>query len=219
MPAAREFECYHQVDERSKGMAAFHGHEYYEIYMFICGSMLIAAEEKQYKPLPYTLFVFPPGVMHGCLADPGTSRYERIFGYVRRDVIAQMSTPDFPMLSMLDRAAKARQYCFHPSIQVAQAFVSLSDEIVHHAAEASPADTFLNRCRMMMLLALTCRSMDPAHAETDAHPTRIQDIVGYVSGHITESLPLDQLAARFSSANITCCACSRRIRASRCINM
>jgi len=104
MPANREFEVYHVVDGSDFKMASFHVHDHYEFYIYMSGNVDIAVEEKLYTPEPYSLFIYPPGVMHRAVARPDLERYERVYVYASRDCIKSMSTPEFPMMQIIENA-------------------------------------------------------------------------------------------------------------------
>lgn len=197
MPYAHEFELYHRKEDSPAHMDVFHAHDYYEFYIYLSGNIDIAVEEKLYTPKPYDLFIFPPGVMHRWAAKPNVGRYERVFLYIRCDCFESMSTPDFPMLHMVEQARSQHAYSFRPGVQSVSALVGLWDEIICSSGLSDPADRLLNRCRVNMLLASICRLITPKTEEKQTIPTRTRDIITYINEHLTEPLTLDALAEHF----------------------
>lgn len=197
MPDGREYEVHHAVSEEPENMIAFHAHDYYECYIYISGSIEMVIEEKLYTPQPYDIFIFPPGVMHRWIAKPPVGRYERAFLYITREALEQMSSPDFPMLSILDSATAQRAYCFRHDVQAVTSVIALADETIRHSDLTSPADRLLTRCRVNMLAAALCRLVDSNAEGSSTIPSRVRMIISYVNEHLTEPLTLDGLAEKF----------------------
>lgn len=197
MPADREFEVYHVVDGSSFKMASFHVHDHYEFYIYMSGSVDIAVEEKLYTPEPYALFVYPPGVMHRAVAKPNLDRYERAYVYVSRECIKSMSTPEFPMMQIIDNAIASHAYSYRPNVQSGSAIVTLCDEIIQHAGLTAPPDRLINRCRVNILLASLCQLIHPENEEALTIPNRMRDVISYINDHLSEPITLDSLAEHF----------------------
>lgn len=197
MPMDREYEVYHVVNEDDCGMSDFHAHHYYEIYLYLTGNVNICVEEKLYQPEPYTLFIYPPGVMHRWIPRGGQERYERAYAYISKEFIEDLSTPDLPLERMLNEAITRRNYSYPLGCQTGSSVIGWIDEILHSYRSDDPADLHMNRCRMYMLLITVSRLFSSAVEETAALPARIRDIIFYINENISGPITLDTLAARF----------------------
>lgn len=197
MPDKREYEVYHVVNEDYNGMPALHAHHHYEIYFYLTGSINISVEEKLYQPDPYTLFIYPPGVLHRWLPNGEPGRYERVYAYLSREFVKAVSTPDLPMDKILDAAMEQHRYSVHLGHQTGAPLVALIDEIIQNYKSSDPADLHLNRCRIYMLLINICRLLKSGVAETTSLPMRVKNIIAYINEHITEAVTLDTLTERF----------------------
>ena len=197
MPHDREFEVYHPVDGPGFQMASFHVHDHYEFYIYMSGSVDIAVEEKLYTPEAYALFVYPPGVMHRTVSRPDLDRYERTYAYASRSCIESMSTPEFPMMQIIDDAIASHTYSYRLGAQAGSLIIPQADEIIRHYQSTDPADVLLNRCRFHMFLISICRLISPKTEETQTIPNRMRDIISYINDHLTEHLTLDTLAEQF----------------------
>lgn len=197
MPESREFEAYHAVDVSGFRMSSFHVHHHYEFFIYMSGSVDIAVEEKLYTPEPYTLFIYPPGVMHRCVVRPDMERYERAYFYASRDCLKSMSTPEFPMLKIIENAINHHAYSIQLDFHTGSNLVEQCDEIIRHAALTDPAEKMINRCRAHILLASLCRQINPQTQESRVIPNRMRDVISYINDHLTEPLTLEGLAEHF----------------------
>lgn len=197
LPADHEFEIYHRSEDDPELMPAFHVHDHYEVYMYLSGKIDIAVEEKLYTPQPYDLFIYPPGVMHHWVGKPKIGHYERTFFYISRSTLENMSTPEFPMMQMIEETAKQHAYCIRPGAQAGSELLAMMDEIIRFSALMDPADQLINRCRANILLISICRLINPKESDSYTIPNRMRDVIAYINEHLTEPLSLDDLADHF----------------------
>lgn len=193
----RAFEAYHVVTDGGFGMPAFHTHDHYEFYLYVAGNADITVEEKHYTPEPYALFIYPPGVMHRCTNQNEMGRYERVYSYASMDFLKEISTSDFPMLQILEKAMTKHIYGYHLGAKAASRLIEQMDEIIHHAHLTSPAEQMLNRCRMIMLLVTICQSIGETAEERLSASGQIHQVFAYINDHLAEPLSLDALSAHF----------------------
>ncbi len=192
-----EFEAYHVITEGGFGMPAFHTHDHYEFYLYVEGNVDITVEEKNYTPEPYALFIYPPGVMHRCTNHNDVSRYERAYAYSRVDFLKQISTEDFPMLEIIEKAMEKHIYGYRLGVKDGAGLVAQIDDIIRNAHLTSPAEQMLNRCRMTMLLVSICQCIGVTAEEKSSSSSPVHQIIAYINEHLNEPLTLDDLAARF----------------------
>lgn len=192
-----EFEAYHVITEGGPGMPAFHTHDHYEFYLYVTGNADITVEEKNYTPEPYALFIYPPGVMHRCTTHSDMGRYERAYAYSRVDFLRLISTEEFPMLEIIEKAMEKHIYGYRLGVKAGAKLVTQIDEIIRNAHLTSPAEQMLNRCRMAMLLVSICQCIDDTAEEKLSTTNQIHQVVAYINDHLNESLTLDELAAKF----------------------
>lgn len=193
----REFEAYHVITEGDFGMPAFHTHDHYEFYLYVGGNAHITVEEKNYTPEPYALFIYPPGVMHRCSVVGELGRYERAYAYSSTDFLKAISTQDFPMLQIIEKAMEKHVYGYRLGVRAGSSLVAQMDDIIHHAHLTSPAEQMLNRCRMTMLLVSVCQAIGVTEEEKLSTSSQIHQVIAYINEHLAEDLSLDELAARF----------------------
>lgn len=197
MPAGREFEIHHRSEVDPALMPAFHVHDHYEFYLYLSGNIDMAVEEKFYTPQPYDLFIYPPGIMHHWVGKMPVGHYERAFFYISRSTLQRMSTPDFPIMQIIEDAMAQHAYCIRPGAQVGAGLLAQMDEIIRFSTLTAPADQLINRCRANILLASICRLINPEDQEALTIPNRMRDVISYINDHVTEPLTLDGLAEHF----------------------
>lgn len=197
MPADREFEIHHRSEHEPALMTAFHVHDHYEFYMYLSGHIDMAVEEKFYTPQPYDLFIYPPGIMHHWVGKPPIGHYERAFFYISRSALQSMSTPDYPVVQIIDDALSQHAYCVRPGAQIGVGLLAQMDEIIRCSKLTSPADQQINRCRANILLTSIVRLINPEKEEALTVPNRIRDVISYINNHLTEPITLDGLAEHF----------------------
>ena len=137
-----EFEAYHVITEGGFGMPAFHTHDHYEFYLYVMGNADITMEEKNYTPEPYALFIYPPGVMHRCTTHSDMGRYERAYAYSRVDFLRLISTEEFPMLEIIEKAMEKYIYGYRLGVKAGAKLVAQIDEIIRneHLTESLTLD-------------------------------------------------------------------------------
>ena len=192
-----DFEAYHVITEGGMGMPAFHTHDHYEFYLYVGGNVNITVEEKNYIPEPYALFIYPPGVMHRCVIRNDVGRYERAYAYTSISFLDSISTPDFPMLQIVEKAMHKHIYGYRVGVKEGANLIAQMDEIILHAHLTSPAEQMLNRCRMNMLLVSICQCIGVTEEEKFSAYSQIHQVIAYINDHLADNLTLDELASRF----------------------
>lgn len=192
-----EYEAYHIISDDSLGMPAFHTHDYYEFYLYVMGNVDIMVEEKDYVPESYALFIYPPGVMHRWNAHTALGRYERAYAYASVDFLSSISTQEFPMLQIIEKAMEKRIYGYRLGVRAGSGLIAQMDEIIHHARLTSPAEQMINRCRMITLLVSICQCIGVTEEEKLSASSQIHQVIAYINDHLADDLTLDKLAARF----------------------
>lgn len=192
-----EFLAYHMVSENGYDMPLFHTHNHYEFYLFLEGNVCLTIEGQVLKPEPYTLFIYPPGLMHRCTTTGEMERYERAYAYSTVDFLKSVSTQDYPMMQIIESAVEKQIYAFKLNPTIGARIIEQMDEIIQHMQLSTPAEQLFNRCRMTMLLISICQCIDATLEDRSSTYAPIHHIIGYINEHLADSLTLDDLAARF----------------------
>lgn len=192
-----KYSAYHIVTESGYDMPRFHTHNHYEFFLYLEGNACVTIEGKMYTPEPYTLFVYPPGMMHRCAARGEMGRYERAYAYATTDFIKEVSTQEYPMMQIIDSAMEKHIYGFTLGPEIGPHIVEQMDEIARHAQLTSSAERMLNQCRMTMLLISICQRIDAVLEDRSSAYAPIHHIIDYINEHLADPLTLDDLASRF----------------------
>ena len=197
-----EFDFKHSLDS-AWITAPIHMHPHYEFYLFLRGGVQILIEDESFDAHPMDLFIFPPGVMHRALITDSSAIYERVYFYITRKALADMSDDRFPLLRILDDALSRGDYSYHADQESAARFVRLLDECIADAADADPAADMMNRCRVNMLSLISCRIAQRKDVLTPRPPDWMSEVIRYINDHVLEPLSLDSLADRFYVSKYT----------------
>ncbi len=194
--------CTHSINTGWK-TAKFHMHPHYEFYLFVRGNAQIVIEDERFDTHPMDLFIYPPGTLHRAFMTDSSIPYERAYFYATRKVLSEMSSPSYPILDILDRAARDRDYSFHADELSASRFIRLIDDYIEEESRHEPCFQEMNRCRINMLSLIVCRVMQREPVLNPHPPERISDVIRYINDHILEPLTLDQLAEKFYISKYT----------------
>ena len=192
----------HFLDTQWK-TAPFHMHPHYEFYLFIHGKVQIRIEDESFDAHPMDLFIFPPDVLHRALILDSSCPYERAFFYATRKILADLSDESFPLLDILEEAARRGDYSYHADEGSATRFIRLVDECISDAEEQDPSTRLMNRCRVNLLSLIACKTVRQKNVLSPRPPDRINEVIRYINDHILEPVSLDSLSDRFFVSKYT----------------
>lgn len=197
MPHGRDWEAYHDrgVDFR---MPFLHAHSSYEFYFFIQGNVTIYLEDAQYNIEPFDVLIYPPGLLHRSGSNDSKTLYERFYFYASPDFIRAASGQGYDMDAVLSALTREKRLHFHFPQDVFLQFQHTVDEVAASGESLLPADQFINRCRIHLMLATICKLVTgDGYLASRGTSTRINDLIRHLNKHINESVSLDALAERY----------------------
>ena len=198
----REYDCRHGVDDQWAS-PQFHMHPHYEFYLFIRGNAQIVIEDERFDAHPMDLFVFPPGVMHRAAILGHEEPYERAYFYATRKALAEMEEDGYPLLPILEEAARGGIYSFHAEDTDASRFIRLVDHYIEALKDPDPSVPAMNRCRVNMQALIACKTAQHKNILTPRPSDRISEVIRYINEHMLEPLTLDSLAEQFYVSKYT----------------
>lgn len=196
MPPGRAFEIYHEK-QTAPLPAIYHGHEYYELYFILQGSIRVIAGETDVEPVLGDVLLYPPGCMHRVTHTDPDRPYERFYVYLSKGFLAAAGMENCCFIHRLDALA-AGGNCIHPGKQAVMQLLPLADEIIEGARDETDEGTLANRCRMVLFLVKMLKLLEKAVVSPAEIPSsRMNELIAYINQNAARPLPLDHLEAVF----------------------
>lgn len=112
-----DFEIFYYQD-KSPAPVERHSHDFYELYYFLEGNVTYRAGDKSYSMEDNDFLLLPPGVLHGPLFSPSSSRflpYRRIVFWFSESFLKELSGLEEDILWIFSRTESCGEYHFRPS--------------------------------------------------------------------------------------------------------
>lgn len=194
------YECRKITNECCPKLYA-HTHDFFEIYLYLSGSIKLFIEDRIYKVKRGDIIVIPPHTIHQLFPDSSglNEKYDRLYLYITTACLTTFQFNEHSLLSPIERAVKEKRYLFHlDSPDFDQIFDSLM-EIYQNSKTEFYGKELLNRSHILYSMTLLGR-----HILTDMEPRKtthmnplVDDVLSYINEHYMESLTLESIAAHF----------------------
>ena len=195
---AKPFEAKYQLSPYFKTMA-FHSHDFYEIYMFLSGSVSYYIENAGYTLVPGDVLIIPPGSMHRPVNTDPNAVYERCYLWIGRDTLRSLEDTDCPFIKILETCAGTNNYLIHFEGDRLREFRGFFDNIISLVSTKDDAWHLACRSYLTLLFIRICQEIKSGHSITDLiHKNgTIPKVIVYINEHIAEDLSLDGLSEQF----------------------
>ena len=167
-----------------------HYHEFYKILFLLRGEGDYFIDSQRYRLRPGDIVLLPPGMVHKAAFSPEEG-YERAILYLSRAFLSELSTGSSQIVEIFSHSPVLRPGDDRLTRQLSRLEVAIGEE--------GWGKELLCRSELTKLLILlgrcpaSCRGPKPL-APRDP---RIQQILLFLDGHITEEIRIDQLSQRF----------------------
>ena len=173
----------------------WHYHTFHKIIEFLGGESGYGVEGKQYLLQPGDLVLVPQGCIHRPEAEPNAP-YERRILYLSPEFLRRAGG-SCDLAACFDRAREEFRFVVHPADGTGGAQLAALE---HAEREDAFGRELLAQSLLFQFLIGLNRAMadDLLHyAKPAAYDRKIEAILRYLSEHLTESVSIDDLAARF----------------------
>lgn len=179
-----------------------HTHDFFEIYIYLSGSIKLFVEDRIYKVKRGDIVVIPPYTVHQLF--PGSlgseQEYDRIYLYITTACLASFQFNEHSLLPPIERAAQEKKYLFHISdpVDFERIFDSLMS-IYQNSKTEFYGKELLNRSHILHSISLLNRHivMDMDLNRTTHMNPLVDDVLSYINEHYMESLTLESIASHF----------------------
>lgn len=179
-----------------------HSHLYYEIYIFLAGSIRFKVDNTIYDVTHGDVLVVPPHVHHQILPidDNYDTIYDRIYLYLSKPCLQSFDFNNESIYTPLELAAQNKQYLFH--IKEHNDYNTILEcmlSIYKNKKENLPESEFMNRSNILKIMALLNINIKAALAHMDVpigNPLALQ-VSEYIHEHYAESITLESLSSHF----------------------
>ena len=190
MMSRPDFEAYHYRESRFQQLD-FHSHDFYELYVFLSGSVTYYIEEKVYELCAGDLLLIPPGKMHR----PAVSKnavYERIVLWINARFLQTLGDG---FVRCFDEMEQRKEFL---SRLPAEDFRYLTDTL-SRLIRCMQLKDVLKRAYLTAALEELSRSFreSPSNRKVSKKQEMIPAVMAYIDRHYTEPLSLDRLCGEF----------------------
>ena len=193
------FETFHNYTDQLVSLD-FHTHDFYEVLVFLRGSVNYIVEDKTYPLKPGDIILTNNRELHkvDLLSD---APYERFVGWFHPDFVQKLSRlfPNTDVSSCFDSTSKMHYNLLRTDSQTYHRIFKLFEQLLLPPSDAFGSE-MLQCCYVAELLIL----LNQAHQNTTLTPgvhvitnPKVNEIVYYINQHLNEDLSLDALAQQF----------------------
>ena len=196
------YECRKTTNDHFPRVLA-HTHDYYEIYIYLSGSVMLFIEDRIYKVKRGDIIVIPPYTIHQLLPtseEQLNDEYDRTYMYITPACLSSFQFNEHSLLEPFELAKENKRYHFNIADsddfeRIFQCFMGIyqNSKIDFYGKE------MLNRAHILEAVTLLNKhillDMKPRKA-THVNPF-IDKVLSYINEHYKEDLSLEQLAGHF----------------------
>jgi AraC-like DNA-binding protein len=194
-----DFELFHYNDSIPVEVD-FHNHDFYEIYMFLSGSVTYVIEGKSYKLRPKDILIINNKELHKAFINEGMP-YERIVIWINPQYIKSLCSDKTNLFEAFDSSSVNK----HNLLRLNQDASELIHNIVEKLGLASNTISFgndiLKKSYLMELLIYINRAFQlPIGKETQLDITsndKINNIIQYINNNLNGDVSLETLSSQF----------------------
>ncbi len=193
------YEC-RKITNPHSVTVSVHTHDYYEIYMFLSGSVKLFVEDTFYKVKRGDIIVIPPYTIHQLIPIDQNQEYDRMFMLITETCLASFNFNEHSLLHPLQLATKSKRYLFHINDTKDYDEIFQAMYLIHRTrTDDYYGKEMLNRSRIIQIMTLLNKyilsDMAPKQ-KTKVHPT-IDKVLAYINEHYAEQLTIENLSEQF----------------------
>lgn len=193
-----QYEVFYYSDTHFQSVGS-HSHDYYELYFFEEGAVIMEIGGKAYPLRPGDVIVIPPGMDHRAQLTDTEKPYRR-FVFWQKEALLEVLEARSAEFGYLFHRSKARgKYVYHFDLPTFNAIrtrlFTLLDEI-HTDRFGKQAAIDLCISDLLLFLSRTVHEQEQRQNRKE-QISRYQAIAHYVDEHLDEPLSLDVLAKEF----------------------
>lgn len=178
-----------------------HTHNYYEIYMYLSGSIRLSVEDTSFEVKEGDIIIIPPFTIHQLFqTEPKQLPYIRMYMYITEPCLKSFQFNEYSLLSTIKLAAERKCYHFH--IRNYEEFKTIKD-CMRYVYDSKKSDYYgkemLNRAHILHLITLINKNVSKELSPTNIlhmNPL-VESIISYINSNYTEDISLDSLTERF----------------------
>lgn len=180
----------------------YHSHDFYEILVFISGTVTYIIEGKAYHLRPGDILLTSNRELHRPIVAPGKP-YERFVVWIQESYfrkISSMSREDTDVSACFNCSNQKHYNLLHPDSELLQSVFQILDSLLTLQSDAGYGTDLLKNCLMGELLVYLNRSYLNTTADVGRdveYNEKISDILYYINQNLCEPLTLDSLAKQF----------------------
>lgn len=194
----KDFELYYYSDTDIKNVQ-IHSHNYYELYFFIKGNVLIDISGNTLPLKSGDVVIIPPKTKHRLAVQSQTMPYQRFILWISEEFYSQLLTisPDFGYLFHIPE--HTQNYIYHFDIisfnTIQVKIIELLEEM--HAFRFGN-DALISSCINSLIMTISRMIYESENQViTKENPSLYQNILKYIETHINEDISLDSIANSF----------------------
>lgn len=195
----RNYEACHLHDDVI-GFDALHSHDFYEIYLNVRGGRQYVLDDQTFTLTGNDLILVLPFQIHGHLGADPLYDYERMFIYITREVVEELSHNILPINRLLEQAGREHRFFCHVTNEQAAQAARYIDAIRDNCRRDTPytrlGDVAL-LTQMLLWVLERVESKPPEEAPHEEKPPLIRQVLNYINDHFDQRLTLDDIAGRF----------------------
>lgn len=192
-----DFRLFHLTDTQM-GTVDWHYHNFHKLIFFLSGHASYDIEGQRYALEPGDLVLVGRGDIHRPEVEPEIP-YERVIVYISPEFLAGQSGDDCDLESCFLLARRQFRFVARPSARQNR-WLPILRSLERALEQEGFGQKLLSRSIFMQLLIEVNRGVldhDLRYVQNATFDEKTVAILKYLNGHLTESLSIDDLAARF----------------------
>lgn len=193
------YEC-SKITNDSYSTVYAHTHDFYEIYMFLSGSIKFFVEDTFYEVKYGDIIVVPPYTIHQMIPIDPNSTYDRVFMHITEACLSSFTFNEHSLLDPIHMATKSKHYLFHitESEDHEQIFQAMY-KVYRTKIDDYYGKEMLNRSRIIQIMTLLNKhillDLGPIK-KTQVHPI-VDQVLAYINEHYNEPITLEEISRIF----------------------
>lgn len=177
-----------------------HSHNFYEIYIYLSGSIELLIDDRYYQVKRGDIIVIPPYTLHKLVPIEPEQEYDRVYLYITEGCLKSFQFNEHSLLHPLVVATQAKRYDFHLTDEEDFDIIYHNMFLMHRSRRNDYyGKEMLNRARICETMTLLGK-----HILNDMAPKKplnpdplVDNILTYINENYQEDLSLDNIANLF----------------------